>query len=96
VLVLDEAMAFVDPSNEWRVQQALEALGRGRTKIIIAHRLHTIREADQIIFVEHGQITEQGTHEDLLAMNGAYARQYRQYMQVQDFQLRAKTKSASP
>ncbi|MEM8958504.1 MAG: ABC transporter ATP-binding protein [Pseudomonadota bacterium] len=96
VLVLDEAMAFVDPSNEWRVQQALEALGLGRTKIIIAHRLHTIREADQIIFVEHGQITEQGTHEDLLAMNGAYARQYRQYMQVQDFQLRAKTKSASP
>lgn len=74
ILVLDEATAFADPENETKIQAGLSALIKGKTVIIIAHRLATIREANQILVVADGQIAESGRHGDLLAQNGLYRR----------------------
>ncbi|RZS45026.1 ATP-binding cassette subfamily B protein [Herbihabitans rhizosphaerae] len=73
VLVLDEATAFVDPEAEVAIQRALSRLARGRTLLVIAHRLATIRGSDQIVVLDNGNIAEQGTHDDLLARDGRYA-----------------------
>lgn len=73
VLILDEATSALDTRTELAVQRALEQLGRGRTVITIAHRLSTVRHADQIVVLDHGQILERGSHEALLAADGAYA-----------------------
>ncbi len=74
VLILDEATSSVDTRTELLVQQAMNALRQGRTSFIIAHRLSTIRDADTILVMEHGDIVEQGNHDELIAANGAYAR----------------------
>ena len=74
VLILDEATSSVDTRTELLVQQAMNALREGRTSFIIAHRLSTIRDADTILVMEHGDIVEQGSHDDLIAAGGAYAR----------------------
>ena len=73
ILILDEATSALDSTSERLVQEALEELMKGRTSIVIAHRLSTIRQADQILVLQDGQITEQGKHDELMALNGQYA-----------------------
>ena len=72
VLILDEATSDVDTETEVLIQAALERVMRGRTTFVIAHRLSTVRHADQILVLDHGRIVERGTHEGLLATRGAY------------------------
>ena len=76
VVVLDEATAHLDSESELAVQRALKTALAGRTSLVIAHRLSTIREADQILVIDHGQVSERGGHDDLLAAGGLYAELY--------------------
>ena len=71
---MDEATANIDTYTEMLIQQALEELLMGRTALVIAHRLSTVRNADRIIVVDEGSIAEQGTHSQLMDLNGVYAR----------------------
>ena len=73
VLLLDEATSALDAASERLVQQALDELSAGRTTVVIAHRLSTIRAADKIVVIDAGRVVEQGTHDQLMAANGAYA-----------------------
>jgi ATP-binding cassette subfamily B protein len=73
VLVLDEATSALDTETERAVQQAFDTLARGRTTITIAHRLSTVRDADQIVVLDHGRVVESGDHSSLLAVDGRYA-----------------------
>jgi ATP-binding cassette subfamily B protein len=82
ILILDEATSSVDPITEYRIQQALGRLLEGRTSFVVAHRLSTIRHADQVLVLDHGRIVERGTHDELLDMGGVYAELYRNFAQA--------------
>jgi ATP-binding cassette subfamily B protein len=77
VLVLDEATSALDNETERAVQQAFDTLAMGRTTITVAHRLSTVRDADEILVVDEGRIVERGKHSDLLVADGLYAELYR-------------------
>ncbi|KQB13787.1 ATP-binding cassette domain-containing protein [Rhodobacter capsulatus] len=76
ILILDEATAFADPENEALIQDAVADLARGRTVVVIAHRLHTIVHVDEILVLETGRIVERGSHAALLAAGGLFARMW--------------------
>ena len=77
ILVLDEATSSIDTETEQLIQQAIARMMRERTSVVIAHRLSTIRNADQILVLHRGEVRERGTHDDLVAADGIYARLYR-------------------
>ena len=83
VLILDEATSALDSASEAQVQDAIERLRVGRTALIIAHRLSTVQRADRIVVIERGKIVEQGTHAELLASGGLYARLHGLQFQTQ-------------
>lgn len=80
ILTLDEATSSVDTMTEQKIRRAMLQITEGRTSFIIAHRLSTIRDSDLIVLIENGQIAEQGNHEDLMKLDGRYARMYRTQM----------------
>jgi glycosyltransferase involved in cell wall biosynthesis len=82
ILILDEATSSVDSLTEARIQSALAKLLRDRTSFVVAHRLSTIRHADLVLVLDHGQIVERGTHDTLLAQGGVYAGLYRQFVRA--------------
>jgi ABC-type multidrug transport system fused ATPase/permease subunit len=83
IFILDEATASVDPFTELQIQEGLEAIMRDRTAIVIAHRLSTVKHADRILVMDHGQIIEEGTHNELMARGGHYAQLYDTYFRHQ-------------
>ena len=76
ILILDEATSNVDTRTEKAIQDAMHSIMQGRTSIVIAHRLSTIRDSDLIVVMEHGEIAESGSHEELLAKKGRYYELY--------------------
>ena len=82
IVVLDEATAFADPENEALIQKAFARLTEGRTVIMIAHRLSTVVNADKIIVLDAGRVAEEGTHSELVASGGLYARMWADYNQA--------------
>jgi ATP-binding cassette subfamily B protein len=80
ILILDEATASVDPETERIIERGIGELQRGRTSIVIAHRLTTVQRATRIVVLHHGRVAEEGTHAALLAQGGIYARLYRLQM----------------
>ena len=74
LILFDEATSYIDTQTELKIQEALEVLMKGRTSIIVAHRLSTVRQADRIIVINHGRIVEAGSHERLMANKGFYYR----------------------
>jgi len=95
ILILDEATASVDPFTETRIQEALQKTIEGRTSIIIAHRLWTVRHVDRIIVMDHGKIVEEGNHNDLMSKGGTYAELYNTYFRHQSLEYIEKMKEIS-
>ena len=87
IVILDEATAFADPDNERLVQQAFEKLSKGKTVIMIAHRLSTVTAADQIYVLADGKVAEHGTHEELLAKDAVYGHMWKEYNRSVNWQV---------
>ena len=87
ILILDEATAFADPDNEVRVQKALSALSKGKTVIMIAHRLSSITGVDCIYVMQDGEIVESGTHHELIERNGIFARMWKNYSEAAEWKI---------
>lgn len=85
ILILDEATAFADPDNEVRVQQALSALSKGKTVLMIAHRLSSITGADCIYVMQNGEIAESGTHDELIRKNGIFTHMWKNYSEAAEW-----------
>ena len=92
ILVLDEATAFADPENEYKMQQALQALIQSKTVIIIAHRLSSIVSAQQIVVLKEGQIVQNGRHNELSTTEGVYKKMWNAYTDAFRWQLNTKNK----
>jgi ATP-binding cassette subfamily B protein len=86
IFVLDEATASIDPFTEAQIQSALDLLLHGRTSIVIAHRLSTVKAADRIIVLDQGRIIEEGNHDALMAKGGHYAELYNTYFRHQSLE----------
>jgi len=84
ILILDEATSAIDAITEIKIQRALSLLLKGRTAFVVAHRLSTIRNADLVLLLQKGRIIERGTHNELVALNGAYARLHTQFVKATD------------
>lgn len=80
IVIFDEATSYSDIENEHKIQLALQSLLRNKTTIMIAHRLHTIRHADNIVVFDKGRVVEQGTHDALVAAGGTYSRMWQAYL----------------
>ena len=91
IVVLDEATAFADPENEVLIQKAFATLTRGKTVIMIAHRLSTVTGADKIIVLDGGKVAEEGTHEELIEKNGLYAHMWNEYNQAAKWKIQNET-----
>lgn len=87
VILLDEATASLDPENEAEIQKAIDRLVRGRTVIVVAHRLKTVQHADQIVVLDQGRIVELGRHDELLSSNGLYARLWRRQHEAGEWRM---------
>ncbi|MEZ3504305.1 MAG: ABC transporter ATP-binding protein/permease [Lachnospiraceae bacterium] len=87
ILILDEATAFADPDNEVRVQQALSALSKGKTVIMIAHRLSSITDADCIYVLQDGEVVESGTHSGLIKKNGIFTKMWKNYSEAAEWKI---------
>ena len=95
IVVLDEATAFADPENEALIQRAFTRLAEGRTVIMIAHRLSTVVSADKIVVLDHGRVAESGSHEELLAQGGLYAKMWADYEQAANWKISAAVADAA-
>ena len=82
IVVLDEASSFADPENEAKIQKAFEALVKGKTVLMIAHRLSTVRNMDRILVIRDGGIAEEGKHDELLERDGVYAAMWEEYQKA--------------
>lgn len=95
IVLLDEATAFADPENEHLIRNALQSLSNGRTTLMIAHRLTSVQDVDRILVIDSGRIVEQGTHGELLDMNGLYKKMWAEYQESVTWKIGEKSVAAS-
>ena len=95
IVVLDEATAFADPENEALIQRVFTRLAKGRTVVMIAHRLSTVVGADKIVVLDRGRVAESGTHEALLAKGGLYAKMWADYERAASWKISATVADAA-